>query len=81
MLAARHRAFACARPLQSDTKAEAAPKYLGVTFPQTSWPTGARTRRGTMTEVNMTHWPESLRRLAEAGDERLPAVAAAAEAL
>jgi hypothetical protein len=81
VLAARPRAFACARPLQSDTKAEAAPKYLGVTFPQTSWPTGARTRPGTLTETEATHWPGSLRRLAQAGDERLPAVAAAAEAL
>ena len=58
--------------------AEAAPKYLGVTIPRSSWPTGPRTREGTLTEVQMTHWPMSLRTLAQADDPRLPKIAKAA---
>jgi hypothetical protein len=50
---------------------EAAPKYLGVEVPPSLWPTGPRTREGTLTEVEMTHWPESLRVLIEMGDPRL----------
>src|SRR5262249_40015736 len=52
--------------------AEACPKYLSVECPRSSWPTGPRTRQGTLTEVEMTHWPESLRALALANDPRLP---------
>lgn len=51
--------------------AEACPRYLGVQCPQSSWPTGPRTRQGTLTEVEMTHWPESLRALAAVDDPRL----------
>jgi hypothetical protein len=58
--------------------AEACPKYLGVELPRSSWPTGPRTRKGTLTEVEMTHWPGSLRALAMENDPRLPKVAAAA---
>jgi hypothetical protein len=56
--------------------AEACPGYLGVECPQSSWPTGPRARKGsnTLTEVEMTHWPESLRLLANAGDPRLPKI-------
>jgi hypothetical protein len=52
--------------------AEACPKYLGVEFPRSSWPTGPRTRKGTLTEVQACHWPESFRTLAERSDPRLP---------
>src|SRR5262249_36515302 len=52
--------------------AEACPKYLGVEFPLSSWPTGPRTRKGTLTEVEATHWPETFRALMQAGDPRLP---------
>jgi hypothetical protein len=55
--------------------AEACPRYLGVEFPQSSWPTGPRTRKGTLTEVMLTHWPMSLRWLALANDPRLPKIA------
>jgi hypothetical protein len=55
--------------------AEACPRYLGVEFPRSSWPTGPRTREGTLTEVQVTHWPESLRWLALAEDLRLPKAA------
>ena len=58
--------------------AEAAPKYLGVSYPRSSWPTGPRTRKGTLTEVQMTHWPQSLRALAQADDPRLLKIAKAA---
>jgi hypothetical protein len=34
--------------------------------------TGAHTRKGTLTEVDLTHWPESLRWLAMENDPRLP---------
>jgi hypothetical protein len=54
--------------------AEACPRYLGVECPRASWPTGPRTREGTLTEVEMTHWPGSLRLLAKMGDPRLPKV-------
>jgi hypothetical protein len=53
--------------------AEACPRYLGVQMPRSSWPTGPRTRPGTLTEVELTHWPASLRALAATGDPRLPA--------
>jgi hypothetical protein len=54
--------------------AEAAPKYLGVEVPEAAWPNGPRSRKdqGKLTEVEMTHWPASLRMLAEEGDPRLP---------
>ena len=55
--------------------AEACPRYLGVELPQSSWPTGPRTRKGTLTEVMLTHWPMSLRWLALANDPRLPKIA------
>jgi hypothetical protein len=58
--------------------AEACPRYLGVELPRSSWPTGPRTRTGTLTEVDMTHWPHSLRELAEANDPRLRKIAKAA---
>src|SRR4051794_39302694 len=51
--------------------AEACPAYLGVNLPRSSWPTGPRTRAGTLTEPEMTHWPEALRKLAQANDPRL----------
>src|SRR4051812_30569680 len=44
--------------------AEACPAYLGVNLPRSSWPTGPRTKTGTLTEPEMTHWPEALRNLA-----------------
>jgi hypothetical protein len=52
--------------------AEACPRYLGVELPRSSWPRGPRTRDTTLTEVEMTHWPGSLRRLAKENDPRLP---------
>jgi hypothetical protein len=54
--------------------AEAAPRYLGVEVPRHVWPRGPRSRRdqGRLTEVEMTHWPTSLRQLAREGDPRLP---------
>jgi hypothetical protein len=60
--------------------AEACPRYLGVECPQSSWPTGPRPRKGTnpLTEVDMTHWPDSLRLLAADDDPRLPKIAKAA---
>jgi hypothetical protein len=58
--------------------AEACPRYLGVELPQSSWPTGPRTREGTLTEVDMTHWPGSLRALASVNDPRLPKIVKAA---
>ena len=54
--------------------AEACPNYLGVELPERLWPTGSRTRRGTLTEVEMCHWPRSIRALIEAKDPRLGAV-------
>jgi hypothetical protein len=58
--------------------AEACPRYLGVELPLSSWPTGPRTRKSTLTEVEMTHWPHSLRELATANDPRLRRIAKAA---
>jgi hypothetical protein len=67
--------------------AEAAPNYLGVEFPQSSWPTGPRPRKGgqQLSEVEATHWPSSFRLLLmgedgdpQAGDARLPKVKVAA---
>jgi hypothetical protein len=52
--------------------AEACPKYLDVEFPQARWPTGPRTRKGTLTEVEATHWPASFRGLIDIADPRLP---------
>jgi hypothetical protein len=57
---------------------EACPRYLGVECPPSSWPTGPRTRKGTLTEVDMTHWPDSLSALARADDPRLPKIVQAA---
>jgi hypothetical protein len=51
--------------------AEACPRYLGFELPRSIWPTGPRTRAGTLTEVEMTHWPMSLRALAVMEDPRL----------
>ena len=36
---------------------EAAPNYLSVELPASVWPTGSRTRKETLTEVEMAHWP------------------------
>jgi hypothetical protein len=52
--------------------AEACPRYLGFELPRAIWPTGPRTKAGTLTEVEMTHWPESLRMLSLQDDPRLP---------
>jgi hypothetical protein len=60
---------------------EACPRYLGVEFPESSWPTGPRTRNGTLTEVQATHWPKSLRDLMLNGDPRLPKPAKAKRAI
>ena len=50
---------------------EAAPNYLGVAVPERVWPRGPRTKADvTLTEVEMTHWPRSLRDLARANDPR-----------
>jgi hypothetical protein len=35
--------------------AEACPRYLGFELPQSIWPTGPRSRRSTLTEVEMNH--------------------------
>jgi hypothetical protein len=62
--------------------AEAAPKYLGVSFPESSWPTGPRShqreRNPTFSEKEATHWPDSFRHLRTREDQRLPKVAKAA---
>lgn len=65
---------------------EAAPKYLGVEIPESIWPrtksvrvkaddgrtvVRKRTVPATLTEVDMTHWPESIRNLRDSGDTRL----------
>ena len=47
---------------------EAAPNYLSVELPASVWPTGSRTRKETLTEVEMAHWPRSIRRLIEQQD-------------
>jgi hypothetical protein len=36
------------------------------------WPKGPRTPKSTLTEVQMCHWPEMLRDLADMDDPRLP---------
>jgi hypothetical protein len=51
--------------------AEACPRYLGFELPRSIWPTGPRTRKGTLTEVELTHWPTSLRVLELNNDARL----------
>jgi hypothetical protein len=54
--------------------AEACPKYLGVKFPRSSWPTGPRPKKGsnTLTEPQATHWPGTFRELIMMEDPRLP---------
>jgi hypothetical protein len=52
--------------------AEACPQYLGFELPPSLWPKGPRTPKSTLTEVEMTHWPDSLLHLALLEDERLP---------
>ena len=54
--------------------AEAAPNYLGVEVPADVWP--KRNNPDTLTEPEMTHWPMSIRHLAEAQDPRLTTGAA-----
>lgn len=56
--------------------AEACPRYLDVEMPRKAWPTGPRSRKeqGKLTEVELTHWPASLRVLALENDPRLPKV-------
>jgi hypothetical protein len=54
---------------------EAAPKYLGVEFPQSSWPTGPRPHKKgdpTLTEVEAGHWPTMFHYLVAEEDPRLP---------
>ena len=51
--------------------AEAAPRYLGVSMPESSWP-HQKPKPGRLTEVEATHWPQSFRPLIAAGDPRLP---------
>jgi hypothetical protein len=60
--------------------AEAAPNYLGVEFPESSWPTGPRPRKGghQLSEVEATHWPRSFRDLMAMNDKRLSRAEAAA---
>jgi len=63
---------------------EAAPRYLGVAFPEFIWPkqksvrvNGAVTKfedPGRITEVEATHWPHSFRPLIAAQDKRLESV-------
>jgi hypothetical protein len=49
---------------------EACPRYLaGVELPEGIWP--RRNNAATLTEVEMTHWPESIRALVKAKDPRL----------
>lgn len=54
--------------------AEACPQFLGIELPASLWPTGPRTREGTLTEVEMTHWPQSIRALMVEHDPRLPQI-------
>jgi hypothetical protein len=51
--------------------AEACPAYLQFVLPRSSWPTGPRTRAGTLSESDLTHWPRTIRNLAATGDSRL----------
>jgi hypothetical protein len=57
---------------------EAAPGYLGVEIPADIWP--RRNNDTTLTEVELTHWPASIRALAKAKDPRLPKPAKPAKA-
>jgi hypothetical protein len=60
---------------------EAAPRYLGVEFPEAIWPKmiskriGKRVRKvedpTRISEVEACHWPDSFRKLKKAGDKRL----------
>lgn len=50
--------------------AEAAPRYLGVTFSESAWPK-QKPQPGRLTEVEVTHWPGSFRDLVAGGDPRL----------
>jgi hypothetical protein len=62
---------------------EAAPRYLGVQFPESIWPKLKSVRKGgkitkvaepgRLTEVEVTHLPHSFRALITAGDKRLRA--------
>ena len=58
--------------------ADACPRYFDVELPSSCWPTGPRTRSGTLTEFEMTRRPKSLRDLAAVGDPRLPRLTNAA---
>jgi len=61
--------------------AEAAPRYFGVAFPETTWPKLKSVRKGgkitkvaeagRLTEVEVTHWPGSFRTLIANEDKRL----------
>jgi hypothetical protein len=55
---------------------EAAPNYLGVELPEDVWP--RRNNPDTLTEPEMSHWPESIRALVKAKDPRLSKLAEAA---
>ncbi len=59
--------------------AEAAPGYLGVSFPDAAWPVGQRVYERRLDEVTATHWPRAFRPLIAANDQRLPKVAVFAE--
>jgi hypothetical protein len=51
---------------------EAAPRYLGASFPPAIWPKQkAPDQELRITEVEVTHWPQSFRRLIANGDPRL----------
>jgi hypothetical protein len=50
--------------------AEAAPRYLGVSFPEAMWPM-QKPKPGRMTEVEACHWPHSFRPLIADRDPRL----------
>ena len=58
---------------------EAAPNYLGIEIPEHVWP--KRGSETTLTEPEMTHWPESLRALVKARDPRLVAEARPSKAV
>jgi hypothetical protein len=50
---------------------EACPRYFGFELPSALWPKGPRTPKRTLSEVEMTHWPGSLRWLQSENDPRL----------
>jgi hypothetical protein len=52
---------------------EAAPHYLGISFPSSIWPK-QKPQPGRITEVEATHWPHSFRKLIAEGDPRLHSV-------